>query len=107
MSGMYDLMRFIGCGVLVGCFFVFFFVCFVFVLVGLHLDVLRTRHVTLASSEGKWEDIGESFRMAKTLGDMGIPNWVDAWGREWDHDWVTWREKLPKYLDEWTRPGAS
>ena len=53
--------------------------------------------------EGKWEDIGQSFRMAKVLGDMGIPNWVDSWGKEWDHDWVTWRAKLPAYLDEWTR----
>ena len=77
---------------------------FVPTLAGLHLDVLRTRHITLASGEGKWEDIGESFRLAKVLGDQGIPNWVDSWGKEWDHDWVTWRAKLPGYLDEWTKP---
>jgi hypothetical protein len=38
---------------------------------------------------------------------MGVPNWVDAWGKEWDHDWMTWRAKLPRYLDEWTSPSAS
>ena len=74
---------------------------------GPHLDVLRTRYIHLATGEGKWENIGESFRMGQTLGKKGIPNWVESWGKEWDHDWVTWRAKLPKYLDEWTQPGAA
>jgi hypothetical protein len=53
------------------------------------------------------ENIGESFRMGQTLGRKGIPNWVESWGKEWDHDWVTWRAKLPKYLDEWTKAAAA
>ena len=31
-----------------------------------------------------------------------IPNRVDQWGEEWDHDWPTWRAMLPLYLDELT-----
>jgi esterase/lipase superfamily enzyme len=38
--------------------------------------------------------------MASVLGAKGVPNRVDAWGAEWRHDWVTWREMLPKYLSE-------
>ena len=34
------------------------------------------------------------------FGAKGVPNRVDPWGPEHDHDWVTWREMLPKYLDE-------
>jgi hypothetical protein len=34
---------------------------------------------------------------------MGIPNYVDSWGKEYEHDWVTWRAMAPKVLDEWTR----
>jgi esterase/lipase superfamily enzyme len=34
------------------------------------------------------------------LGNKGIPNRVDSWGTEYDHDWSTWRQMLPKYLDE-------
>jgi esterase/lipase superfamily enzyme len=34
------------------------------------------------------------------LGSQGIPNRVDDWGPEWEHDWGTWRAMLPKYLDE-------
>ena len=47
------------------------------------------------------EDIGESWRMANVLGAKGIPNRVDSWGAEYRHDWVTWREMLPKYLAEY------
>lgn len=102
MSGTYDLMRFIERPDPTDYFFVSSPLHFVPTLAGPHLDLLRTRHVHLASGEGKWEDIGESYRLAKTLGDVGIPNWVETWGHDWDHDWVTWRAKMPKYLDEWT-----
>jgi S-formylglutathione hydrolase FrmB len=38
--------------------------------------------------------------MAAALGARGIPNRVDNWGPEWDHEWTTWRVMLPQYLDE-------
>jgi len=59
----------------------------------------------LPSGEGDFEDIGESWRMGNALGAKRVPNRVDPWGTEWRHDWVTWREMLPKYLSEfvdWT-----
>ena len=55
-----------------------------------------------ASGEGRWENIGESWRMADVLGSKGIPNRVDAWGPDYDHDWPTWRRMLPQYLAELT-----
>ncbi len=64
------------------------------------LDRLRQRYVLLASGEGAWEDIGESWEMASALGAKGIPNRVDNWGPHWAHDWVTWRQMLPQYLGE-------
>jgi len=67
---------------------------------GPQLDLLRTRMIVMPTGEGDWEDIGESWRMAKILGAKGIPNRVDPWGPEWHHDWITWREMLPKYLAE-------
>ncbi|HSN72303.1 MAG TPA: alpha/beta hydrolase-fold protein [Steroidobacteraceae bacterium] len=65
-----------------------------------HLHALRRRFVILATGEGRWEDPAESWRMADALGTKGIPNRVDQWGREWDHDWYTWRVMLPRYLAE-------
>jgi esterase/lipase superfamily enzyme len=67
---------------------------------GEQLELLQRRMILLPTGEGKYEDIGESWRMAKVLGDKGIPNRVDPWGPDYHHDWETWREMLPKYLDE-------
>ena len=67
-----------------------------------HLARIRERFVVFASGEGRWEDIGESWRAANILGAAGVPNRVDSWGPEWDHDWPLWREMLPKYLAAWT-----
>lgn len=70
---------------------------------GRQLDLLRRRFALLAVGQGRWEDPGETWHMAGVLGAKGIPNRVDAWGPEWDHDWPTWRQMLPHYLDELTR----
>jgi esterase/lipase superfamily enzyme len=67
---------------------------------GPQLDLLRQRFILLPTGEGDWEDIGESWRIARLLGAKGVPNRVDSWGPDWHHDWVTWRAMLPKYLEE-------
>lgn len=64
------------------------------------LEALRRRFILLAYGQGRWESPEESWRMAGVLGSRGVPNRVDAWGPEYDHDWPTWRAMLPKYLDE-------
>ena len=69
---------------------------------GPQLDRLRQRYVVLASGEGDWENVGESWQMAAALGAKGIPNRVDNWGPQWAHDWPTWRAMLPQYLRELT-----
>ncbi|MEJ2515921.1 MAG: alpha/beta hydrolase-fold protein [Gammaproteobacteria bacterium] len=63
------------------------------------LTMLQRRFVLLAHGQGRWEDPEESWRMAGVLGAKGVPNRVDAWGHEYDHDWPTWRQMLPGYLD--------
>ncbi|MBS0395163.1 MAG: hypothetical protein JSR54_11085 [Proteobacteria bacterium] len=67
---------------------------------GEQLARLRGRLVLLPTGEGRWEDVGESWRLAHVLGARGVPNRVDLWGRDRDHDWNTWRAMLPKYLEE-------
>ena len=67
------------------------------------LDTLRRRFVILAYGGGRWENPDDSWRLAGVLGAKGIPNRVDPWGPEYDHDWPTWRADaaaLPR------RPGA-
>lgn len=100
MSGTYDLRRFYKTDHFVDDFWVSSPLHFVPTLAGPHLDKLKSRFVLLPSGEGKAEDIGESWALARALGSKGIPNRVDSWGKETPHDWVTWRAMLPKYLGE-------
>ncbi|WP_198671107.1 esterase family protein [Oceanibium sediminis] len=65
-----------------------------------YLSQLRRRFILMAYGQGRWENPDEAWRMAHVLGAQGIPNRVDAWGPEYDHDWPTWRQMLPSYLDE-------
>lgn len=99
MSGTYDLSKYLEDRFIQD----FYFASPLHFLPGLEgpqLELLRTRQILMPSGEGDFEDIGESWRMANVLGAKGIPNRVDPWGSQWRHDWVTWREMLPKYLDE-------
>ena len=67
---------------------------------GEQLELLRQRFILLAHGEGEFEEPQQSWNVERVLGPQGIPNRVDAWGAEWRHDWVTWREMLPKFLGE-------
>ncbi len=101
MSGTYDLARFIGDGAGEE----LYFATPLYFLPGLNgalLETLRTRFAILATGQGRWENAGESWRMAEVLGAKGVPNRVDAWSAEYDHDWPTWWRMLPQYLTELT-----
>lgn len=103
VSGTYKLERFLRTDQITQDFMVSSPHLFVPTLGGQHLEVLRSRYILFTSGEGRAEDIGESWNMARILGDKGIPNRVDSWGPEWPHDWHTWRKMMPQYLGEWTQ----
>ena len=67
---------------------------------GEQLSRLRERSVILATGQGKYEEPAESWKVAHVLGERGIPNRVDLWDETWDHDWITWRAMLPRYIQE-------
>lgn len=67
---------------------------------GPQLEKLRTRFAVLATGVGDFEDPGETWGIAHVLGSKGIPNRVDEWSDQHHHDWATWREMLPLYLDD-------
>ncbi len=98
MSGTYDLTRFLA-----GEFSLDFYFCSPIHFLpnlgeGSQIDGLRRRFAILATGEGRWEDPEQSWRMAHVLGARAIPNRVDLWGKEYDHDWPTWSRMLPHYL---------
>lgn len=103
MSGTFDIRRFMRADHFTDDYWVSSPLHFVPTLKGPHLEKLRQRFILIPSGEGKAEDISESWALAKVLGKMRIPNRVDSWGKQTPHDWMTWREMLPKYLGEMVR----
>lgn len=105
MSGSYDVSRFIK-GVEQGGSQDFYFSSPLHFVPNLpdgpQLDALRGRFVQFCHGGGQWEDPEQDWTMAKLLGAKGVPNHVDPWGADFDHDWPTWRAMLPKYLGELT-----
>jgi esterase/lipase superfamily enzyme len=99
MSGTYDLSPQFG-GNFSGDFYFTSPLHFLPGLDGPHRERIRERFVILATGSGEWETPEESWRMAEVLGESGIPNRVDIWSPHHRHDWVTWREMLPLYLDD-------
>lgn len=99
LSGTYDLQRLFG---ITGDSHFYYASPLSFLpdLEGAPLAALRTRFILMACGEGRWEDPSEAWRMAHLLGAKSVPNRVDTWGKEWDHDWPTWHAMLPGYLEE-------
>jgi esterase/lipase superfamily enzyme len=101
MSGTFNLMRFIEVDHPTDDFRRASPLYFVPHLHGEHLELLRKRFILMATGEGRWENISESWGLANVLGQKKIPNFLDSWGPETHHDWQTWRHMLPKYLGRW------
>ena len=99
MSGTFDLERLLG---FQGNEDYFFASPLAFLpgLEGPMLETLKSRFFVLPFGQGRWENPAESWRMAEVLGAKGVPNRVDPWSGDYDHDWPTWREMLPLYLDD-------
>jgi esterase/lipase superfamily enzyme len=67
------------------------------------LDWLRGRvSVLLVCGQGQWEDttgaLDSTKRFAGLLAEKGIRHELDLWGREYPHDWPSWRAQLAHHL---------
>lgn len=59
------------------------------------------RHIYFMTGQGPYEHAPSSIEMGAILGGKGIPNYIDVWGKEWSHDWPTWRAMMPSALERW------
>jgi esterase/lipase superfamily enzyme len=67
---------------------------------GWYLDqIRRSNHIHIFSGEGAYEAPQAAREFAGILYDKNITYELDIWGREWPHDWNTWRTVLPEYLN--------
>lgn len=66
---------------------------------GILEQIRRSKNIHIVTGSGSYEDPGASGRFAKVLYDKGIWYELDVWGKEWPHDWDTWRAMLPHYIE--------
>jgi esterase/lipase superfamily enzyme len=62
-------------------------------------QIRSSRHIHIFTGSGAYEDPASSGRFARILYEKGINYELDVWGKEWPHDWNTWRALLPHYLE--------
>lgn len=67
---------------------------------GSQLD--RLRHDTkihIVTGRGAYEAPHRSEQLSQVLWSKGIPNELDMWGHDVNHDWPWWRKMLPHYVE--------
>jgi esterase/lipase superfamily enzyme len=65
------------------------------------LHLLRNEsQIHILTGRGRWEIPQQSERFSRLLWDKGIPNNLDMWGHDVDHDWPWWRKMLDHYIGD-------
>ncbi len=67
---------------------------------GYQLGHLRKSLFILANGGGRWEHLDQARKLADALIDKRVPTRLEVWGPQWDHDWPTWRNMLPHFMDQ-------
>lgn len=65
-----------------------------------YLDQYRQSNIIVGVGQGAWEDamLADAYALKRILDEKGIPNWIDIWGYDVNHDWPWWRKMMPYFL---------
>jgi esterase/lipase superfamily enzyme len=64
-----------------------------------YLNNIRQGKIIIASGSGAYEDPLASQDFSRLLHNKNIQHELSIWGVEWKHDWPTWREMLPFFVE--------
>jgi len=67
-----------------------------------YLDRYRQSQIIICVGQGAWEDamLADTYALKVILEGKDIPNWVDIWGHDVNHDWPWWRKMMPYFLEK-------
>jgi len=67
-----------------------------------YLDRYRQSQIIICVGQGAWEDamLADTYALKAILEGKDIPNWVDIWGHDVNHDWPWWRKMMPYFLEK-------
>ena len=70
------------------------------------LEQYSKSNIIICCGQGAWEDemIADSRALKLILEGKNIPNWVDFWGFDVNHDWPWWQKMLPYFLHHLSLP---
>lgn len=63
-------------------------------------QIRKSNHIIVATGTGPYEAPDAAREITGILYNKGINYELSVWGEEWRHDWPTWREMLPFFLNE-------
>jgi len=74
-----------------------------------YLDQYRQSKIIVAAGQGAFEDemLADTRALKQILDQKGIPNWIDIWGGDVNHDWPWWHKMLPYFLNSLDLPAYS
>jgi len=74
-----------------------------------YLDQYRQSRIIVAAGQGAFEDemLADTRALKQILDQKGIPNWIDIWGYDVNHDWPWWHKMLPYFLNSLNLPAYS
>lgn len=61
--------------------------------------IKASHHIHIFTGEGDYEAPDEARRFANVLYNKGIWYNLEIWGREYKHEWPTWRDALPYIIN--------
>jgi esterase/lipase superfamily enzyme len=62
-------------------------------------QIKRSQHIHIFSGSGAFEAPEAAKNISDLLHTKGIHHELSIWGKEWAHDWSTWRAMLPLIVD--------
>jgi esterase/lipase superfamily enzyme len=71
-----------------------------------YLDQYRQSRIIVCTGQGAWEDemLADTYALKGILEQKEIPNWIDIWGGDVNHDWPWWHKMLPYFLEKLQLP---
>ena len=65
------------------------------------LDAHRSCLIISGIGQGAWEEelLPSNHRMDDVLRAKGVPAWFDFWGTDMPHDWPTWHQMAPYFME--------
>jgi esterase/lipase superfamily enzyme len=64
------------------------------------LEEMRSGKIIISSGQGENENPSQSMQLSEILNSKNIPHLFDLWGKDMSHDWPTWRQMLPYFLNK-------